>query len=168
MTLATGRISYAEAGPRIDWKKLAYFAISIFWRAAADSWDRSAKVGAKPFIEVESTLQEDLRRFPRGQADYPEGVLLTVRVSAGLTPNAHMMSFPSIGTIEMPDGPGPPTSFILPGMIFTLVLGSDLAEEWVRQGGLIRGTGHPVFVLNTNELFFRQTLILSLRATPSQ
>jgi hypothetical protein len=133
MTLATGRIYYAEDDPTIDWKKLAYFALSILWRAAADSWDRSAKVGAKPFIEVEATLQEDLRRFLLGQADYPEGVLLMLRVSAGLTPNAHMMSFPSIGTIEKPDGQRPQTSFILPGMIFTLVLGSDLAEEWVRQ-----------------------------------
>jgi hypothetical protein len=168
MTLATGRIYYAEDDPTIDWKKLAYFALSILWRAAADSWDRSAKVGAKPFIEVEATLQEDLRRFLLGQADYPEGVLLMLRVSAGLTPNAHMMSFPSIGTIEKPDGQRPQTSFILPGMIFTLVLGSDLAEEWVRQGCLIRGTGHPVFVLNTDELFFRQTIILALRATPSQ
>jgi hypothetical protein len=48
-------------------------------------------------------------------------------------------------------------------MIFTLALGPDLTEEWVRQGCLIRGT-----VLKTDELFFRETLILALRATPSQ
>jgi hypothetical protein len=76
MRLATGRICYAEDGPAIDWKKLAYFALSIFWRAAADSWDRSAEVGAKPFIEVEATLQEDLRGFLLGQADYPKAFCL--------------------------------------------------------------------------------------------
>jgi hypothetical protein len=53
-------------------------------------------------------------------------------------------------------------------MIFTLVLGSNLAEEWVRQGCLIRGTGHPIFVLDTDELFFRETIQLALTATPSQ
>jgi hypothetical protein len=88
-----------------------------------------------------------------------------LRVSANLTPDAHMMSFPSIGTIETPDRRRPQTSFIVPGMIFTMVPGPDLAEEWVRQGCLIRGTGHPVFVLNTDELFFRETVTLALTAT---
>src|SRR5260221_13395926 len=109
-------------------------------------------------------MNADLRRFPHGQVDNPEGVLLKLRVSAGLTPNAHMMSFPSIGTIEMPDGQGPQTSFILPGMIFTLVLGSDLAEEWVRQGCLIRGTRPPGFVLHTDRQFSRQRITLRSRA----
>jgi hypothetical protein len=40
MRLATGRIYYAEDHPTIDWKKLAYFALSVFWRGAADSWER--------------------------------------------------------------------------------------------------------------------------------
>ena len=168
MRLATGRIYYAEDHPAIDWKKLAYFALSVFWRGAADSWARSTEPGGKPFIELEATLQEHLRRFLLGEEDYPEGILLMLRVSANLTPDAHMMSFPSIGTIEAPDRRRPQTSFIVPGMIFTMVPGPDLAEEWVRQGCLIRGTGHPVFVLNTDELFFRETITLALTATPSQ
>jgi hypothetical protein len=91
-----------------------------------------------------------------------------LKVSANLTPDAHMMSFPSIGTFETPDRRRPQASFIVPGMIFTMVPGPDLTEEWVRQGCLIRGTGHPVFVLNTDELFFRETINLALTATPSQ
>jgi hypothetical protein len=102
MTLVTGRIYYAEDHPTIDWRKHAYF---VFWRGAADSWARSTEPGAKPFIELEATLQEHLRRFLLGEEDYPEGILLVLRVSANLTPDAHMMSFPSIGTIETPDRP---------------------------------------------------------------
>ncbi len=148
-------------GVPTNWKKLAYFALSVFWRGAADSWERSTEPGAKPFIELEATLQEHLRRFLLGEEDYPEGILLMLRVSA-------MMSFPSIGTIETPDRRRPQASFIVPGMIFTMVPGPDLAEDWVRQGCLIRGNGHPVFVLNTDELFFRETITLALTATPSQ
>jgi hypothetical protein len=39
-TLATGRVYHADDDPQIDWNKLAYFALSIFWRGAADSWNR--------------------------------------------------------------------------------------------------------------------------------
>jgi hypothetical protein len=60
----------------------------------------------------------------------------------------------------------PENGFFLKSL--TKVPGLDLAEEWVRQGCLIRGTGHPVFVLNTDELFFRETITLALTATPSQ
>jgi hypothetical protein len=91
MTLATGRIYYAEDHVTIDWKKLAYFALSVFWHGAADSWERSTEPGAKPFIELEATLQEHLRRFLLGEEDYPKGILLIMlRVSANLTPDAHM------------------------------------------------------------------------------
>src|ERR1700722_19404919 len=72
MTLSTGRIYYAEDHPEIDWNKLAYFAFSIFWRGAADSWSRREEPAAKPFIELEPTLQEHLRRFLLAEEDYPE------------------------------------------------------------------------------------------------
>jgi hypothetical protein len=166
--LATGHIYYAEDDPVIDWRKLVYFALSVFWRGAADSWARSAELGAKPFIQLPAALQEHLRRFLLGEAEYPEGILLMLKVSASLTPAAHMMSFPSIGTMETPDPQPLQSSFIVPGMIFALIFGPGLEEEWVRQGCLIRGTGHPVFVLNTDELFFLETLKLLPTATPSR
>jgi hypothetical protein len=168
MTLSTGQVYFADDDPAIDWRKLAYFAFSIFWRGAADSWARSAQPGEKPFIDLDPTLQEHLRLFLLGEADHPDDILLMLRVSSSLAPDAHMMSFPSNGTIEMPDGPRPQTTFFVPGMIFTLVPGPDLAEEWVRQGCLIRGPGHPILVLNSDQLFFREAITLALTATPSQ
>jgi hypothetical protein len=168
MTLPTGWVYHADDDPAIDWNKLAYFALSIFWRGAADSWSKSEDPGAKPFIDLDPALQERLRLFLLGEADYPEDILLMLKMSSSLTTDAHMMSFPSNGTIEMPEGPRLQSTFFVPGMIFTLVPGPNLSEERVRQGCLIRGTGHPIFMLNTDELFFRETITLALTATPSQ
>jgi len=168
LTVSTGRVYHAADDPAIDWGKLAYFALSVFWRGAADSWDRSAHPGAKPFIQMDAALQERLRRFLLGEEDYPDDMLLMLRVSSSLTPTAHMMSFPSNGTIETPGGLRPQVSFFVPGMIFTLVPGPNLPEEWVHQGCLIRGPGHPILVIDTDELFFREAITLALIAKPSQ
>jgi hypothetical protein len=168
MTLPSGRVYHTDDDPEIDWAKLAYFALSIFWRGAADSWTKTGEQVSKPFIEIEATLQEHLRRFLLGDEGYPEGILLMLRVSSSLSPEAHMMSFPSNGTIETPDRRRPQISFFVPGMIFTLVAGPDLSEEWVRQGCLIRGLGHPIFMLNNDQLFFRETITLARTARPTQ
>src|SRR5260370_7737934 len=41
MTLATGRIYYVKDHPTIDWKKLAYFALTLFWRRRPAPWEPS-------------------------------------------------------------------------------------------------------------------------------
>jgi len=168
MTLETGRVCHAEDDPQLDWEKLAYFALSVFWRGAADSWNRQDDASTEPFITLDANLQENLRRFLLGEADYPDDILLVVKVSASNTTSANMMSFPSNGTIETPEGPRPQTSFILPGMIFTLIPRRALPPEAVEQGCLIRGTGHPIFMMDSDELFFRETLKLALMAKPTQ
>ena len=107
MTLSSGRIYYADDNPEIAWSKLAYFALSIFWRGAADSWTKPDEQVAKPFIEIEAALQERLCRFLLGEEGYPAGVLVLLKLSSSLSPAAHMISFPSKGTIEHADGPRP-------------------------------------------------------------
>ncbi len=166
--LPSGRVYHAEDDPQIDWNKLAYFALSIFCRGAADSWNKGEDASAKPFIQLDADLQERLRLFLLGEQGYPDDILLMVKVSANLTRTAHMMSFPSNGTMEIPGGLHPQTSFMVPGMIFTLVPGPGLSDEWVQQGCLIRGSGHPIFMLDTDEIFFREVMKLALSAQPSQ
>jgi hypothetical protein len=166
--LRSGRIYCADDNPEIDWSKLAYFALSVFWRGAVDSWITVDDRAAKPFIDIEATLRERLRGFLLGEEYFPEGILLTVKVSASLSPAAHMMSFPSNGTIEMPGGQRPQCTFIVPGMIFTLITGGDLRDEWLHSSCLIRGRGHPIFMLDTDDLFYREAMSLVRTAKPSQ
>ena len=167
-TLSSGRIYYADDDPEIDWSKLAYFALSVFWRGAVDSWTTADDRAPKPFIDIEADLRERLRGFLLGKESYPEGVLLMVKVSASLSPAAHMMSFPSNGTIEMPGEQRPQCTFIVPGMIFTLITDGNLPEAWRDSGCLFRGRGHPIFMLDTDDLFFREAISLVRTAKPSQ
>jgi hypothetical protein len=121
-----------------------------------------------PFITLDAGLQERLRRFLLGLEDYPDDILLLVKISSSTTTAAHMMSFPSIGTLETPTGPHRQATFFLPGMIFTLVPASSLPPEWREQGCLIRGAGHPIFMMDSDELFFRETLKLAVTVKPTQ
>jgi len=165
-TLGSGAIYHADGDAKIEWAKLAYFALSIFWRGAVDPWTKEQ--GERPFITLDATLRECLRLFLLGEEDYPQGILLMLKISSSLTPSAHMMSFPSNGDIEFPCRRWPQCTFIVPGMIFTLVPGPHVPESYVRQGCLIRGVEHPIFMMNSDTLFVHETLKLATRAKPSQ
>lgn len=165
-TLGSGVVYHAADDPTLDWAKLAYFALSIFWRGTVDPWTKDQ--GEKPFILVDATLRECLRLFLLGEEDYPQGIMLMLKVSSTLSASAHMISFPSNGDIELPGRRWPQCTFVVPGMIFTLVPGPGVPETYVQQGCLIRGTGHPVFLMKSDDLFMRETMILASKARPSQ
>jgi hypothetical protein len=156
----------------VDWEKLAYFALSVFWRGAADSWadtfDEERNGPKPPFIEMDPALQEHLRRFLLGEADYPDDILLMLKISAGQSAAARLMSAPSKGDIEFPDAAQPQYTFMIPGIIFTLVPGLDIPEKYVKQGCLIRGDGHPVHMMSSDELFAREWMKLAVTAKPTQ
>ena len=166
LTLDSGWVYYGDDDSTIDWSKLAYFALSVFWRGAADPW--TANQGGEPFIEMDAVLQENLRLFLLGKADYPENVMLMLKLASTRKGAAHMMSFPSKGNIVGPTWRAEQYSFIIPGMIFTLVPGPSVPEEAVRQGCLIRGDGHPIFMMNSDRLFMLEQIKLAVTAEPSQ
>ena len=166
LTLDTGWVYSANDDEAIDWGKLAYFALSVFWRGAADSWKDNR--GGKPFLVMDAALQESLRLFLLGQAGYPQDVMLMVRIASSRKGPAHLMSFPSKGDITVPNWRAPQYTFIIPGMILTLIPGPGIPEQFIRQGCLIRGEGHPMFVMKSDDLFVREQLMLLRTAEPSQ
>ena len=58
--------------PGFDIGKLEYFALSIFWRAAAHKWRDRDPV---PQIDL-GIYQEPIRQFLHGEAEYPKDVVL--------------------------------------------------------------------------------------------
>jgi hypothetical protein len=63
--------------PGIDRERLAYFALSVFWRASAHAWkrpdDSPITIDLGPYSEV-------LRKFLLGETAFPENVVLHVIV----------------------------------------------------------------------------------------
>lgn len=166
LELPSGRVYAADDNAAIDWGKLAYFALSVFWRGACDHWDTRADNG--PFIEMDPVLQEGLRRFLLGESGHLPDAMLMVRIASSRRGPAHLMSFPSRGNLTGPDWRAPQYTFMVPGMIFTLVPGPGIPPEYVRQGCLIHGDGHPLFMMASDELFVREQVKLLMTAKLSQ
>ena len=171
-SLSNGWVYRLDDVHGVDWEKLAYFALSVFWRGAINSWadrfDQERNGSKPPFIEMDPKLQDRLRQFLLGEADYPDDILLMLKISAGQSAAARLMSAPSTGDIEFPDAARPQYSFMIPGIIFTLIPGPDVSEKYVKQGCLIRGDGHPVHIMSSDELFAREAMKLAVTAKPTQ
>lgn len=166
LELSSGRVYAADDNTAIDWGKLAYFALSVFWRGACDHWD--TRPDNRTFIEMDPGLQEELRLFLLGGSDYPLNVMLMLRIASSRRGPAHLMSFPSSGSLTGPDWQARQYTFMVPGMIFTLVPGPGIPPDYVRQGCLIRGDGRPLFMMRSDELFVREQVKLLATAEPSQ
>jgi len=63
--------------PNINRETLAYFALSVFWRASAHTW--SMPYGTSPQIRL-GPYQEPLRTYLLGLAPYPENLILMLIV----------------------------------------------------------------------------------------
>jgi hypothetical protein len=71
---AFGAIFYGkDVSPTIERDKLGYFALSVFWRAGAQSWHSPLGVVDKIDLGVH---QEELRRYLLGEASFPTQALL--------------------------------------------------------------------------------------------
>jgi hypothetical protein len=68
----------AKDTPAIDRDKLAYFAISVFWRASIHTWELES--GEKVKIELGAKYNEELRNYLRGATPVPRNVSLQVVV----------------------------------------------------------------------------------------
>lgn len=72
-----GWIVYADDFPKLQWQRLAYFAVSIFWRAGVTDW----KVGNKRVqLPLPSRHEQDMRKYLLGQAPFPDQAVLSVAV----------------------------------------------------------------------------------------
>jgi hypothetical protein len=64
--------------PDIDRAKIAYFALSIFWRASIHTWKAYGQ--DKVELDLGKTYNEEIRKYLLGQAPIPENARLLVAV----------------------------------------------------------------------------------------
>lgn len=108
----------ATEAAKIDCGKVAYFALSIFWRASVHRW----RIGKRLDMPISlGPYREILRRFLVGGTQLPREVYLTVWVSSLPTPHPVGCYPYSLKT---------PTGFIhtfnIPGIEFTLKVGRNV------------------------------------------
>jgi hypothetical protein len=70
------RMYSAAQTPNIDRAKIAYFALSLFWRASVHTWQMDD--GEKVRIELGSKYNEEIRRYLLGEASIPHNAALLV------------------------------------------------------------------------------------------
>lgn len=114
---------------------LAYFAVSMIWRASVSDWGQPTVYPLKL-----GPYREDLRRFLLGDTAFPTRAYLSVCVR---TPGP-VSSLTYLPETMRQDGV---TShqFLIPGFFFILWLGGNLPEH-LADGCLVAGKGHPMFV----------------------
>jgi hypothetical protein len=71
--------AYSAAGtPDIDRDKIAYFALSVFWRASVHTWEQES--GEMVSIDLGKKYNEEIRRYLLGETAIPKHAALTVAV----------------------------------------------------------------------------------------
>ena len=114
---------------------LAYFAASMFWRGAVYPWTpmRTYPVRLGPY-------KEDFRRYLLGQSDFPMNAALTVTVREPGMIWKHTQN-PISSRVDR----AYVHRFVMPGFVFHLRVGKDLAD-WIQEICFVRGAGGPVIV----------------------
>ena len=109
--------------PNIDVDALEYFALSVFWRAAAHNW---APVHGDKYERLQfGPYQEEIRKFLLGCA-FPDNVMTMISVFPRID-FLRITTPPAPG--EKRHGEGTPYSFLIPGIQFTMVLGKQMSSE---------------------------------------
>jgi hypothetical protein len=101
-----------------------YFGASVFWRAAARSWTFRGTTVAPLKL---GTYQEELRLYLLGEAGFPANGRLFVNVSSD--DRTDVATPPGGKHLKVGRHEGPYYKFYIPGILFTLILGRELAQE---------------------------------------
>jgi hypothetical protein len=114
-----------DAGTAIDTGKIAYFALSLLWRAGEPGW-RLGRVKVPPLIL--GPYSETLRRFLVGETPlFPREVVIVTSVSSSDAERYNRLMLP----------PGPPTKtrdyhqhqFAVPGVAFFVLVGRLIPDQ---------------------------------------
>jgi hypothetical protein len=98
-----------------------YFAASVFWRASAHTWEiGGAQVGK---ISLGDKYQEQFRLYLLGQSTFPQNARAYVHVASERQVPPTVATVPT--TVRIGDAHR--HKFAIPGVIFTLFLGSKVA-----------------------------------------
>jgi len=135
----------------IDWDKLAHFGMGMFWKGAAHAWPGCAK------LEL-GNYAEDIRKYLRAKAPFPQSVALVVRVVASDEP-----PWTSRTPFLWQTQPCHLFNFYLRGIDFSLAVGKQI-PEYLRHVCFYTNPAHPIMAsaeVGTDELKIMKRLVES-------
>lgn len=134
------RVYLASGIHKINIDAIAYFAASMFWRAAVYPWNTDGSYSLRL-----GRYEESFRQYLRGDADFPKQSCLWViiREVGELSNLAHV---PMGGRADMVHV----HKFTMPGFSFVLVVGKHIPED-LRRCCLVCAPGNPLLVSTTQE-----------------
>jgi hypothetical protein len=112
--------SCADAG--FDAGKLAYFAVSLLWRAAVRNWDMFD--GHTTSVQMDDGHKESIRQYLLGTGPFPSDMIVMATVATDV-PTRESFFTPS----RIPENPYTTYSVMTKGLAFRISMGSDLPLE---------------------------------------
>jgi hypothetical protein len=117
----------AEHTPTIDREKLAYFGISVFWRASVATWN-DANGHPEIRIDLGPKYNEQVRRYLLGEMGIPKEAFLTVYVCSDAASALRSFAPSKNGTTRL----GKLTGFLVRGIEFNFGIGKAV-QKFQRQ-----------------------------------
>jgi hypothetical protein len=113
----------AEHTPTIDRKQLAYFAISVFWRASVATWKDASGV-SEIRIDLGEKYNEEIRRYLLGETEIPNQAFLVVYVCSDAGSATQSFAPANNGRTKV----GKLTGFLVRGIEFSFGIGRAVQD----------------------------------------
>ena len=122
----------------IDTQRIAYFALSVVWRAAAHVWRGTLGGGCSRLILGET--EEHIRQYLLGERLFPEDVAVTIHVCTDRVSRGVLLPPADAGSTF-----GPGIEMTLLGVYFFVFFGNSI-ETKVREMCCVTGLGRPIYL----------------------
>jgi hypothetical protein len=113
----------AEHTPTIDREKLAYFGISVFWRASVATWTDASGV-SEVGIDLGEKYNEEVRRYLLGETKVPDLAFLVVYVCRDAASATKSFAPANNGRTKV----GKLTGFLVRGIEFSFGIGKSVQQ----------------------------------------
>jgi hypothetical protein len=113
--------AYSGTAVGIDTGKLAYFALSVLWRASVHNW--ALHDGQTTSMSL-GAYEEPIRRFLSGEAAFPVNVMVLTTVCTD-APSRESFSVPCL----VPDNPFTAYALLTRGISFRVLVGDNLPQQ---------------------------------------
>jgi hypothetical protein len=107
--------------PTIDREKLAYFGLSVFWRASVATWKDASGI-SEIQINLGEKYNEEIRRYLLGETDVPKLAFLVVYVCSDAASPTKSFAPANNGRTEV----GKLTGFLVRGIEFSFGIGKSV------------------------------------------
>jgi hypothetical protein len=135
-------LAFSGAAAGIDTAKLAYFALSVVWRAAVHKWD--LPFGGSTTVLDLRELEEPIRQYLHGDTGFPTDVAV---IPTACTDRASMTFYTPSPALNVP---GTAFGMLMLGVHFFVYIGTDIPPA-IRQVCCVRSGQRLIFQRNCEQ-----------------